>query len=281
MGQRVEQLTETRKLPLRFGVSLLQAQALQPVAGNVADAHHRRAADGAARHFESSPLEAGDLGGETLAALQQLGHPFLHPLGPGGVEPSGEREDAARIHRLGDEVELALDARFAVGAIPHDDDLGLAGQKLPGAFEIGARALQFDGEFALTLIVAPAHVGERQRAQRQNEDQRRQHDGREIGVGHVHAGRVRRRRGRPYQPCAPEPTRRRPCQALRPLLTESAAPALPRRTPPKGCESSDQGIRKACDKVVNPIGRRGGRDGLANQDMGDDCSPAPRYRRRR
>ena len=62
------------------------------------------------------------------------------------LQPAGEGEDAARVHRLRDEAELALDPRLGVGPIPYNDDLRLAGEKMPDAvvLRFGARAFEFE-----------------------------------------------------------------------------------------------------------------------------------------
>ena len=99
-----------------------------------------------------------------------------------------------RIHRLRHQREFALDARLALGAVPDDDDLRLAGQELLDAIEFGARALEVDRQLALLAGVAAADRGDRRHAERQHDDERRQKHGRRLEIHQMKAARPRRGR---------------------------------------------------------------------------------------
>ena len=183
MRQRVEQFSQSLKLRGRLGETFLKPQPLQPVAGNIANAHHRIGADSAAGKFEMAPLQARHRRRETLAARQQLADRLLDASGSLRVQPTAERENAARVHRLRNEAEFALDPRLGIGAVPDDDDLRFGRQELFGALEFSARALQIGDQLALARAMPTPGRRHGEDKQREHDDERGQQDRRQVLVG--------------------------------------------------------------------------------------------------
>ena len=175
LGDRVEQRAQRVERGVGLGVAVAQPRELQPLAGNVADAHHGAAGDGAAVDLEMAALEAGGGERERFAAAEQPLDRLLQICGEAGLEPRGEGEHAARRGRVGDEREVALDARLAVGLIPGEQDLRLAGEEQIGAVERGAGAGELAGEFGFALGPAPP-ADEVERGREHREEQQQQDD---------------------------------------------------------------------------------------------------------
>ena len=186
-------------------------------------------------------LEAGDRRRETLAARQQLGHePPRHarPMS-GSSQPVKERMRRGFI-ASDTRRELALDARLGIGAVPHDDDLRLAGQKLFDAVELGARALQFGGEFALACPRSGgASSADRQHAQRADEDQRGQQRPAPVrrridpaAAARAGVARQMTAAGASARPPARTPPRKRPIAPVEIAKASRPRAKRPRRAPP-------------------------------------------------
>ena len=181
VGDRVEQSAQRVERRLRLGVAVAQPGELQPLAGDVADAHHRATGDGAAVDVEMAALEAGGGERERFAAIEQPLDRLLQRRGETGLEPRREGEDAARRRRVGDQREIAFDPRLAVGRVPGEQDLRLAGEKQVGAIEPGAGAGEFAGEFGLAL--GPAPPAEQVKRRRQHREEQQQQDDEAADVG--------------------------------------------------------------------------------------------------
>ncbi len=205
MRDRVEQGAQRRERAVGFGVTVAQTRQLQPIAGDVANAHDRVAGDGAPVDLEMASLQARGGDRERLASAQQSLDGLLHRGGERGLEPRGEREHAARQGRVGDQREIALDARLAVGPIPGDENLRLAGQEEIGAIKPGARAGELAGEFALPARPSPPtqqvqRSGQNRKEQQQQDDEAGDVGGQRRFARHqrraeVGAGAGRRRQG--------------------------------------------------------------------------------------
>ena len=162
-------------------MAVAQPRQLQPLAGNVEDAHHGAAGDGAAVDLEMAALEARGGERERLAAAEQPLDRLLQRRGEAGLEPRGEREHAARRGRFGDEREVAFDPRLAVGPIPGEQDLRFAGEEEIGAVERGAGAGEFAGEFGFAL--GPAPPADKVERGREHREEQQQQDDQAADVG--------------------------------------------------------------------------------------------------
>ena len=180
-GDRVEQRAQRAERGVGLGVTVAQPRELQPLAGNVEDAHHGAAGDGAAVDLEMATLEARDGERERFAAAEQPLDRLLQFRGEGGLEPRGEGQHAARRGRVGDEREVAFDARLAVGPIPGEQDLRLAGEEQIGAVERGAGAGELAGEFGFALGPAPAADEVQRGGEHREQQQQQDHEPADVG----------------------------------------------------------------------------------------------------
>ena len=172
---RVEQSAQRVERGVGPGVAVAQPRQLQPLAGNVEDAHHGAAGDGAAVDLEMTALEARGGERERLAAAEQPFDRLLQRRGEAGFEPRSEREHTARRGRFGDEREVAFDPRLAVGPIPGEQDLRFAGEEEIGAVERGAGAGELAGELGFALGPAPP-ADQVERGREHREEQQQQDD---------------------------------------------------------------------------------------------------------
>ncbi len=175
MRDRVEQRAQRGERAVGLGVAVAQARQLQAVAGDVANAHDRVAGDRASVDLEMASFQARGGDRERLASAEQSLDRLLRLGGEPGLEPRRERQHAARQGRVGDQREVALDPRVAVGPFPGDEYLRLAGQKEIGAIEPGARAGEFARQFALPLRPSPPSE-QMQRGGQDREKQQQQND---------------------------------------------------------------------------------------------------------
>ena len=152
-------------------VLLTQAMDFEPIAGDVADAHHGPAADRPAVDFEVAAGKALHGQPEGFAARAQPVDAGVHLLGDGGRKPGAEPQDAPGVGRIGDERQVALDVGIAVGASPGDDDLRLGGEKHVGTIEFGAHRIDVLDERDLALHPTPASRQVAERGQRHEKDQ--------------------------------------------------------------------------------------------------------------
>ncbi len=150
-----------------------------------------------------------------------------------GIEPTAEREDASRVHRLRNQREFAFDARFGIGAVPYDDDLRFTGQKLLTAVEFGACAVEIGAKFALALRVTAAGRGHHGREQRDDDDERRHHAWRQLGVQHVEVGGAGVAAVRSHQRREPEAPPQIPAEtaASRFPVRQARAPCIASQAP--------------------------------------------------
>ena len=280
---RVEQSAQRVERGVGLGVAVAQPRELQPLAGNVEDAHHGAAGDGAAVDLEMAALEARGGERERFAAAEQPLDRLLQIRGEAGFEPRGEREHAARRGRVGDEREVAFDPRLAVGLIPGEQDLRFAGEEQIGAVERGAGAGELAGEFGFALGPAPP-ADEVERGREHREEQQQQDDeAADVGgerllererpaarFGLRRAGgaaqqrrrraarrRARRAHGEAGLPagCAPSPIASLVAslgpQRLRGRARRRAPPPPIVLLPPRGTNQRPPDLRKAAKKVVN------------------------------
>ena len=176
IGDGVEQAAQRLEFGNGARQPVAQAQGFEAIAGNVADAHHGAAADGAPVDFEGPPAKALDRAAEAFAARPELVDANLELLGGIRRQPGSERENAARHRRVGHEAEIAFDFGLAARAAPGDDDLRLGGEKHFGAVELGAQIVEFEQErrFGFRPAAVLAQVKQRgdRREQHEPDDQR-------------------------------------------------------------------------------------------------------------
>ena len=188
VGQRVEHGLQRRHLAGEPAELLLGADALQPVAGHLADPH-----DGAPRHraaLDLEPLAVRPVGREleALALLPQALDSLLEPLRIGGGEPLRVAEDAPRPAGADHHAHVAFDLGLPMGRAPGDDHLALAGHEDLGPLQLG---LQFADLGVLRGEPPPPAVPSRdmERRRRRREEQQADEDEAEL-VAHVHHDRL-------------------------------------------------------------------------------------------
>ncbi len=171
MWNRVEQRLQCGERAIGLGVAVAQSRELEAIAGDVANTHDRIPGDRTPIDLEMAALQARDGDRKRLASAEQPFDGLLHRGGKRGLEPRRESEHTARQRRIGDQREVALDTRLAVGAVPGDENLRLAGQEEIGAIEPSPRTGKFPCEFALTARPSPPTNQMQRRGQDREEQQ--------------------------------------------------------------------------------------------------------------
>src|SRR5207248_1664910 len=96
-----------------LAMAFTQPGQLQSVAGDVADAQDRAAADGAALDFEMAPPKARERRAKTFTAAAQALDALLHLLRGRWRQPDAEAEHPPRDRRVHHERQIAFDFGFA------------------------------------------------------------------------------------------------------------------------------------------------------------------------
>ena len=187
VADRIEQAAQRLEVARGARQRLAQPARLEPVAGDVADAHHGASGDGAPLGLEVAAAEAHDRQPEPLAAFAQLGDTNLELLRLLRWQPRPEPEHAAQDRHVADEGRIALDVRLAGGEPPNDGDLRFRGEEGLRAIEIGVDLVQGQGQRGLALQGAPpaAQVHQRHRRGKQHEPDEEGENERVVAVAKV------------------------------------------------------------------------------------------------
>jgi hypothetical protein len=178
------------------GELLAQPQHLAALAGDLAQAQHGAAGDGAALGLDELPGPAADGEGEGLARLLQRLDGGLDALGLGRGSPVAEGERALR-PRGAEKAAVALEQRLGARAGPAHDHLRLGGDDRPEPLLLPLGRLEPGGHVQFAPVPARplAHVehggggGEDDEADDDDRDAARaQIDGGEPARGHLRQG---------------------------------------------------------------------------------------------
>ena len=138
-GHCVEQGAERIRLHQRACVTLAQLRQLQPVAGDIANAQHGAACNGAAIGLNVSPRNGEQRQAKAFAALAQSLDAGLELGRKIGRKPGAERQHAARGRGLQHQRDVAGNVRFVAGGPPRDHDLLFDRQKGAGPIKRSTR----------------------------------------------------------------------------------------------------------------------------------------------
>ena len=113
----------------------------QPVAGEIAKTHHRRAAGGPPLRFQQPAAGRGNRQGERLAAFAQPRDGAIDPRRRIRLQPCAESEEAGPVERRSPLRQAPGDQRRLAGRAPGDQALILAGEQrlgpVGGRLEVG------------------------------------------------------------------------------------------------------------------------------------------------
>ncbi len=176
---------ERVKLAVGAQQPLAQTRGLEPVTGDIADAHDGAPAHRAAIELERPAGEAFDVEVKGFSARPQSFDAGFELLGRIRRQPGAEAENAPRDRLVGDEAQIAFNLGFMVRAVPGDDDLRLGREKDLRAIEFGAHIVEFEriGRVLLLPFARFAQVQKRgDRGEHDKADEQREAENVLIGL---------------------------------------------------------------------------------------------------
>ena len=212
-------------------VALLHLGKGQAVAGQVAEARHRRAADRRPAHLDQPVGPAGDGEGEGLATLAHAGDALVELAGRIGRQPFAESEEiGAADRRAGDRRQRTGDQRRLARHRPRHQTLVLVVDQRLGAVERRLELADFRDKRRVLAFGAEARAierdhrehGEEHRAhhRHQGDDLRRAEiDGRKTGCGKGGTDRQRSEEGSACRCTNPRRIPAMPAHAEHPLAS--------------------------------------------------------------